>query len=87
MVRTLLAVARADCMAVPCIADVTLIRDGQPVPHIIVPAAAADTITLAADELNLRLRLMAGSELPAVPKPGTAFGVKANGTLSELDLK
>ena len=85
MVRTLLAVALAVCMAMPCIADVTLIRDGQPVPHIIVPAAAGDTITLAADELNLRLRLMAGSELPA--EPGTAFGVKANGRLSELDLK
>lgn len=59
-------VAAAICVALPCIADVTLVRDRRPAAQIVIPANAGDTIALAAEELNLHLRLMSGAVLPVV---------------------
>lgn len=69
MTRTAIIVTLSLLCALPCLAEVTLIRDGQPVAQIVMPENAADEFALAAEELNLHLDLMSGAELPVVTEP------------------
>ena len=66
MTRTAIIALLTLCAVLPCQADLTLIRDGQPVAQIVLPVDAAPEVALAAEELNLHLRLMSGAELPLV---------------------
>ena len=69
MTRTAMIALLALCVAIPCVADVTLIRDGAPVAQIVLPADSAPEVALAAEELNLHLQLISGAELPIVEAP------------------
>ncbi len=66
MIRTAALTMATICAALPGAADLDLIREGQPVAQIVLPADADETVALAAEELNLHLRLMSGMELPVV---------------------
>jgi len=52
-----------------CAGDLDLVRDGEPVAQIVVPADAHEFVTLAAEELNLYLQKMSGAELPVGTEP------------------
>lgn len=67
MIRTA-ALALAICAALPGVAEVTLVRAGAPVAQMVLSTEADATVALAAEELNLHLRLMSGTELPIVPE-------------------
>ncbi len=53
----------------PCAAEVELVREGEPVAQIVLPADADETVALAAEELNLYVRKMTGVELPIRDEP------------------
>ena len=74
MARVVSIVTTALCAALPSLADMTLVSEGKPVAQIVLPADADGAVALAAEELNLHLRLMSGAELPVVqtPRAGTS---------------
>ncbi len=59
----------AFALAAACAADLDLVRDGAPVAEIVIPADAHESITMAAEELNLHLDLISGAKLPVVTQP------------------
>ncbi len=69
MTRTAIIIGLALLIPLHCFADVTLVREGEPVGQIVLPEGAHETVELAAEELNLHLDRMSGAELPVVAEP------------------
>lgn len=57
--------------AVAAVAEVVLVKDGEPLAEIILPADPTPTEELAAEELRIHIRLIIGAELSVTSQPGT----------------
>lgn len=55
-------------VAIPAAADVTLVRDGQPVATIVTPDSPVQVVRYAAEELQAHVRLASGATLQIIPE-------------------